>query len=62
MIVGQGRPGSLLGYDNRGGRPRGQGPALVRAIVRGLHRHAREVPFDQVQIDWAAHRIRVPAG
>lgn len=52
LIIGEGRPGSMLGYDRRDGRPAKQGPALVRTIVRGLHRNAHEVPFDRVRFDW----------
>jgi sporulation protein YlmC with PRC-barrel domain len=52
LVIGPGRPGSMLGYDRRQGRPHEQGPALVRILVQRLHRHAREVPFDQVRIDW----------
>ncbi len=59
LVIGHGRPGAMLGYDEREGRPANQGPALVRAIVRALHRHAREVPFGQVRIDWEQHRVRV---
>lgn len=58
LVIGHGRPGAMLGYDGREGRTPTQGPALVRAIVRALHRHAREVPFDQVQIDWRERRAR----
>ena len=35
LIVGRGRPGSLLGYDRR----RAQGPWLIRILIRRLHRH-----------------------
>ena len=59
LVIGHGRPGALFGYDRREGRTPTQGPALVGAIVRGLHRHAREVPFDQVHLDWEQQRARV---
>lgn len=49
LIVGPGRPGSLLGYD----RDRRQGPALVRVVVRRLHRHVRYVRWEQAGTpDW----------
>jgi hypothetical protein len=49
LVVGGGHPGSLLGYDRRGE----QGPALVRAVVRWLHRDARYLAWPLVRrIDW----------
>lgn len=59
LIIGPGRPGSMLGYDRREGRAK-QGPTLVRTIVRGLHRHAREVPFHLVDVDWERATLRLP--
>jgi len=59
LVIGHGRPGAMLGYDEREGRTPNQGPALVRTIVRALHRHAREVPFDLVRIDWQEQRVRL---
>jgi len=59
VVIGHGRPGALLGYDGRDGRPSAQGPALVRWIVRALHRHAREVPWDRVHVDWDRREVRV---
>jgi len=54
LIVGRGRPGSLLGYD----RGDFTGPALVAAAVRRLHRHTGELPVEAVTaVDWQEHRI-----
>ncbi len=59
LIVGRGRPGSLLGYD----RSRERGPWLVAAVVRRLHRHTRQVPLGPgVELDWDARRVRVGPG
>jgi sporulation protein YlmC with PRC-barrel domain len=56
LIVGRGRPGSLLGYD----RGDFNGPRLVSAAVRWLHRHTGEVLMDAVTgIDWSAGEIEV---
>jgi sporulation protein YlmC with PRC-barrel domain len=55
LIVGHGGPGSLLGYDRRGD----QGPWLVGAVIRWLHRHAGYVGrADVAEIDWG-HRVRL---
>jgi hypothetical protein len=48
LIVGHGRPGSLLGYDRR----RAQGPWLVRKLVRRLHRHTVLADTADAEIDW----------
>jgi sporulation protein YlmC with PRC-barrel domain len=49
LIVGRGRPGSLLGYERGDFR----GPWLVRELVIRLHRHTGLVPMGAVQrIDW----------
>lgn len=61
IVIGKARPGSRLGYDRRDGRPHSRGPALVRIVVQGLHRHAREVPFDAVRIDWDRGVVHVAA-
>jgi hypothetical protein len=54
LIVGRGRPGSLLGYD----RSADQGPWLVNKVVRRLHRHSALLPYEQIDdIDWDEHRI-----
>jgi hypothetical protein len=48
LIVGHGRPGSLLGYDRR----RTQGPLLVRTVVRRLHRHTVLADATSAEISW----------
>lgn len=49
LVVGRGRPGSLLGYD----RGDVNGPWLVNALVRALHRHTGELVIEAVdRIDW----------
>jgi hypothetical protein len=54
LVVGRGRPGSFLGYE-RGGV---MGPALVRTVVRRLHRHTGELAMDLVEeIDWESSRV-----
>lgn len=59
LVVGRGRPGSLLGYDRRAG----QGPWLVAHAVRRLHRHSRVVHLGQdVDIDWEARQVRIRPG
>ena len=56
VIVGRGRPGSLLGYD----RNADQGPVLVRGVVRRLHRHTAYAPWSSVtSLDWSAQRLVV---
>jgi sporulation protein YlmC with PRC-barrel domain len=55
IIVGHGRPGSLLGYDRRAD----QGPWLVRIVVRWLHRHSVIVDAEDAAIDWAAGTVRL---
>jgi hypothetical protein len=55
LIVGRGRPGSLLGYD----RGDFNGPWLVSTIVRMLHRHTGRLPLDAVDdVDWEAGVVR----
>jgi sporulation protein YlmC with PRC-barrel domain len=59
LVVGRGRPGSYLGYDRRPG----QGPWLVRVLVRWLHRHSAYVALDDLdELDWDAGVIRVDPG
>jgi sporulation protein YlmC with PRC-barrel domain len=55
LIVGHGRPGSLLGYDRRDER----GPWLVRSAVLWLHRHSAIVGAEHVGIAWADHEVRL---
>jgi sporulation protein YlmC with PRC-barrel domain len=54
LIVGRGRPGSLLGYD----RGDFNGPWLVARTVEWLHRHTGELAMEAVtSIDWQHHRV-----
>lgn len=56
LLVGPGRPGSLLGYD----RDRDQGPAAVGSLVRWLHRHVRYVRWEQVApVYWGGGQLTV---
>jgi sporulation protein YlmC with PRC-barrel domain len=57
LIVGHGRPGSLLGYDRRSD----QGPWLVRVVVRWLHRHSVIADAADADISWAAKTIQLAA-
>lgn len=54
LIVGSGRPGSLLGYDRR----RDQGPWLVRAVVRRLHLHSAILAAEDAEISWSERVVR----
>ena len=59
LVVGRGRPGSMLGYDRSGG----MGPAILGHAIRWLHRHTGQVPFSSVtQLDWDRGTIRVGTG
>jgi sporulation protein YlmC with PRC-barrel domain len=55
LVVGRGRPGSLLGYD----RHRKQGPWLVRALVGRLHRHTSIVDIESAHILWNRHQVQL---
>jgi sporulation protein YlmC with PRC-barrel domain len=55
LVVGHGRPGSLLGYDRRGER----GPWLVKTLVLWLHRHSAIVGAGHADINWDAHEVRL---
>jgi sporulation protein YlmC with PRC-barrel domain len=55
LVVGRGGVGSLLGYD----RHEEQGPWLVGAVVRWIHRNNRAVPHADVEIDWDRRRVTV---
>jgi sporulation protein YlmC with PRC-barrel domain len=58
LVVGPGRPGSLLGYD----RGDFNGPWLVQAFVERLHRHVRLIDGDAVtDVDWEAGLVRIAA-
>ena len=55
LIIGRDRPGGLLGYDRKQ-----QGPALLRMIVRALHRGTGIVGVSQVDsIAWDDHIVHV---
>jgi sporulation protein YlmC with PRC-barrel domain len=59
LVVAGRHAGSLLGYDRRPS----QGPWLVRAVVRRLHRHAGYVPWTEVRhVAWADRRVEVASG
>lgn len=53
LIVGKGRPGTLLGYD----RSEEQGPWLVNRVVRRMHRHTGQIPLKDAEIDFDARRV-----
>lgn len=54
LVVSDRHAGSMLGYDRRSD----QGPWLVRAVVRLVHRRAGYASWDTVTaIDWAAGRV-----
>jgi sporulation protein YlmC with PRC-barrel domain len=55
LIVGHGRPGSLLGYDRRGER----GPWLVRTAVLWMHRHSAIMGAEHADISWDNHEVRL---
>ena len=58
LVISDRHAGSMLGYDRR---PE-QGPWLVRALVRRLHRDARYVPWTAVQhVSWEQHQVTVDA-
>lgn len=52
LIVGRGRPGSLLGYD----RVRTNGPLPLARLVTWLHRHSALVDIAQVDLVWVPGR------
>lgn len=55
LIIGPGRPGSLLGYD----RHRRQGPWLIRVLVDRLHRRTGIIGIDAAEILWDAAQVRL---
>jgi hypothetical protein len=55
LIVGDGHPGSLLGYDRRPG----MGPWLIRQAVGWLHRHTRLVDATHAQILWNNEEVHI---
>lgn len=59
LIVGRGRPGSMLGYDRGGDR----GPAPLSHLIRWLHRHSGQIAFARItDLDWDAGTIAVDEG
>jgi hypothetical protein len=49
LVVGRMRPGTMFGYD----RHPDQGPWMIRALVRHLHRHTGYLAWDDVErVDW----------
>jgi hypothetical protein len=58
LVVANRHAGSMLGYDRRAE----QGPWLVRAVVRALHRHTGYLPMAAVtEIDWDADVMQTSA-
>lgn len=56
LVVGRRRPGTLFGY----ARNPGQGPWMVRSVVRLLHRHTGYLAWEDVDhVDWAAGVVHV---
>jgi sporulation protein YlmC with PRC-barrel domain len=56
LVVGRPRPGTLLGYD----RSPEQGPAIVRVLVRVIHRHTGYVPWTSVvAVDFDSGEVRL---
>ena len=54
LVVAGRHEGSLLGYDRRAG----QGPWLLRVLIRRLHRNAGFAPWGSVgSVDWAERRV-----
>jgi sporulation protein YlmC with PRC-barrel domain len=54
LLVSPRNTGSLFGYERRAE----QGPWLVRALVRGLHKNAFRVPWNDVA-DWDPSAARI---
>lgn len=56
LIIGRGRPGSLMGYE----RSEERGPWLVAQAMRWLHRRARLVRLGaDVELDWTEGVVRI---
>lgn len=53
LVIGRGGPGSMLGYD----RHAEQGPRIVAAVVRRLHRNTRVVDAAALDIRWADRSV-----
>ena len=59
LVVGRGRPGSLLGYD----RGTVSGPWMLDRLVSWLHRHTGELPWERVaRVDWSSGEVQVDGG
>jgi sporulation protein YlmC with PRC-barrel domain len=58
LVISHRHAGSMLGYDRRVE----QGPWLVRAVVRWVHRYALYLPWSAVEeVSWSDRRITVDA-
>jgi hypothetical protein len=56
LIIGRRRPGTLLGYD----RDPGQGPWVIRSLIRLVHRNTGYVEWGDVEaVDWDAKVVRL---
>jgi sporulation protein YlmC with PRC-barrel domain len=56
LVVGRPRAGTLLGYDRRPD----QGPLIVRALVRAIHRQTGYVPWTSVAaVDFGTGQVRL---
>jgi sporulation protein YlmC with PRC-barrel domain len=55
LVVGEGHPGGLLGYNRRPN----MGPWLVRRVVGWLHRNTSAVDVEHVQILWNNREVRL---
>ena len=55
LVVGNGHPGSLLGYDRRPG----MGPWVIRQAVGWLHRHTRLVDIEHTRILWNNEQVHL---
>jgi hypothetical protein len=59
LVVGRGRPGSMLGYD----RSPEQGPFLLNRLIRWLHRHSGLIRLSDVEaVDWDNSLITTTGG
>jgi sporulation protein YlmC with PRC-barrel domain len=57
LVIGDGRPGTLLGYDRR---PH-MGPWILRKVVGAIHRHTRLVGTRHLQVLWNKQEVRLLA-
>ncbi|MFS3127526.1 hypothetical protein ACLM5J_03895 [Nocardioides sp. Bht2] len=55
LVVDRHNIGGLLGYD----RAKVDGPIMVSALLRRLHRRARFVPIEHAVIDWESRELTV---